>query len=89
MFYSNNFQETTITINDEQYNMEYDVANLMPGSVRAFGNIYVIPDEPIEFTFFTISDRIAGYTPMNGTREFIGNIVSTVVGRDLLFEESV
>lgn len=87
MLHSNNFQETSITLKNQQYRMEYDLADTIPGSVRAFGNIYVNDDDPIQFTFFTLNNKIAGYTPMNGTKEFIGNIVFTVLGYNLPFEE--
>lgn len=88
MLYSQNYQETNIIINGKQFKMEYDLATTInANSVRAFGNIYLDPDnDPMEFTFFTINGKIAGYTPMNGTKEFIANIVSTVVGKELPFE---
>jgi hypothetical protein len=69
MLHSKKYKETRITIEGISYRMEYDLADTMPGSVRAFGNIYMDPEDPLEFTFFTINNQIAGYTPMNGTKE--------------------
>ena len=87
MLHSNNYQETMITINGNQYKMEYDLATTInDNSVRGFGNIYIESDNPMEFTFFTLNGRIAGYTPMDGKKDLIGNIVSTVVGKELPFE---
>lgn len=87
MLHSTNYQETEITIGGNQFRMEYDLSNVIPGSFRAFGNIYVNPEEPIEFTFFTINNKIGGYTPMNGTKEFIGSIVHAVLGQHLPYED--
>jgi len=86
MFQNNNFQEANINLNGQQYKLEFNITNPMEGSITVFGNIYINSDDPIEFTFFTINNRIAGYTPMNGTKEFIGNIVSSILGHELPFE---
>jgi len=88
MLQSDNFKETVITINGNKYRMEYDVATTInDNSLRGFGNIYIDADkDPVQFTFTTLNGRIAGYTPMNGTKEFISNLVSTVVGKELPFE---
>jgi alpha-amylase/alpha-mannosidase (GH57 family) len=86
MLASNNFQETTITLDGKQYRMEYDLAAAIENSVRCFGNIYLNEDKPMEFTFFTLNNKIAGYTPMNGKKEFIANIVETTTGKNLPFE---
>lgn len=87
MLQSNYFQETTITINGNQYKMDYDLATAKSGAVRAFGNIYVDSMKPIPFTFFTINNKIAAYTPKKEPKEFIGNVVSAVLGEDLPFYE--
>lgn len=87
MLASNNFKKTKITLDRKEFDMEYDLAKVMEGSVRGFGNIYTDSEEPMEFTFFTLNNKIAGYTPMNGTKEFIGSIVSAVLGHELPFED--
>lgn len=87
MLHSLNFQNTTIVINGQQYPMEYELKEMMPKSYAGFGNIYVNQDEPFEFTFFTVNDKIGGYTPMNATRDLISNIVLTVTGVNYPFED--
>lgn len=83
MLHSDNFQETTITLNDHEYRMEYDVQQATVNSIAGFGNIYINEDEPMEFTFFTIDGRIAGYTPMNLKKEVIADIVEAAIGQRL------
>jgi hypothetical protein len=91
MLHSNNFQKTTITIDGKEFEMEYDLAKYDEKSLRAFGNIYTDPDDKEndskiqQFTFFTINNEIAGYTPMNGKREFISAIATAVLGVTLPF----
>lgn len=87
MLHSNNFQETMITINNEEYRIEYDVAPAIENSIRGFGNIYMDEENPLEFTFFTLNNQIAGYTPMNARRDLIANIVETTTGQRIPFED--
>src|SRR5207245_6264733 len=75
MLASNNFQTTNITINGKEFKMEYDLATTINTDVRVFGNIYINPERPTQFTIIVTNNKIAGYTPMNGTKEFIGSIV--------------
>lgn len=81
MLFSNNFQTTIFTWDDKNFKMEYDL-RASPDGNSAFGNIYINGenDEPNEFTFFTVNGRVAGYTPMNGKKEYIGAIVETILG---------
>src|SRR5215467_1225840 len=75
MLYSRNFEETIIILNGgNRYRIEFDLSRLNENSVRCFGNIYINPEDPIEFTYFTVNNEIGGYTPMNAAREFIGDI---------------
>ena len=85
MLHSERFQTTVFNFQDKSFKMEYDLRITPEGSDVGFGNIYIKGDdeEPSEFTFFTINGRIAGYTPMNGTKEYIGAIVETVTGKKL------
>ena len=87
MLHSENFKETTITINGEKCRMEYDVAPAIENSFRGFGNIYMAgKNEPLEFTFFTLNDQISGYTPMNIKKEIMADIVDATTGQRLPFE---
>lgn len=83
MLHSANYLTTTFTFEGKSFNMEYDLKITPEGSYVGFGNIYFKgkDEEPAEFTFFTINDRVAGYTPMNGKKEYIGAIVETVTGK--------
>ena len=85
MLHSERFQTTVFNFQDKSFKMEYDLRITPEGSDVGFGNIYIKGDdeEPSEFTFFTINGRIAGYTPINGTKEYIGAIVETVTGKKL------
>ena len=85
MLHSERFQTTVFNFQDKSFKMEYDLRITPEGSDVGFENIYIKGDdeEPSEFTFFTINGRIAGYTPMNGTKEYIGAIVETVTGKKL------
>ncbi len=86
MLHSDKFQETTIEINGKESRMEYDVAPAIQNSVRGFGNIYIdLEKDPMEFTFFTLNNQIAGYTPMNINREIISEIVEITTGSKLDF----
>lgn len=91
MLHSLNYKETTINIEGKELEMEYDFSDLDEKSSRGFGNIYTDPDDKetddkiIQFTFFTLNNEIAGFTPMNGKREFISQIVKAVTGKDLAF----
>ena len=87
MLHSDKFQETTIIIDGKEYKMEYDVSQAMEKSIRGFGNIYIDEEEPMQFTFFTIDNKIAAYTPMNGTKDFISNIVETATGHKFPFSD--
>ncbi len=85
MLYNTNFKTTTFIFNEKGFKMEYDLKITPEGSYVASGNIYIngADEEPTEFTFFTINNRVAGYTPMNWKKEYIGAIVETVTGKKL------
>jgi len=83
MLHSANYQITTFTFEGKSFNMEYDLK-----ITAGFDNIYLKgeDEEPAVFTFFTINDRVAGYTLMNGKKEYIGAIVETVTGKQFLVD---
>ncbi len=85
MLHSQNFETTTFKFEEKNFKMEYDLKISQQGAYVGFGNIYFNGEEndPAEFTFFTMNDRVAGYTPINGTKEYIGAIVETVTGKKL------
>ena len=88
MLHSDKFQMTVFSFQNKSFKMEYDLRVTPEGSDVGFGNIYIKGDEeePTEFTFFTINGRVAGYTPMNATKEYMGAIVQTVTGKKLLVD---
>lgn len=85
MLHSEKFQTTVFNFQNKSFKMEYDLKMKPDGSDVGFGNIYLIgeDEDPLEFTFFTINGRVAGYTPLNVTKEYIGAIVETVTGKKL------
>jgi hypothetical protein len=91
MLHSNKFQTTTFNFDDKSFKIEYDLTVTPEGSYVGFGNIYINgeDEEPTEFTFFTILGRVADYTPMNGTKEYIGAIVETVTGKKLSVDNAL
>lgn len=88
MLHSTKFKQTVFNWEGQQFKIEYDLSTLSDKSSAGFGNIYIKEGEdPLSFTFFTINNQIAGYTPMNGTKDFISAIVETVMGVKLTFSD--
>ena len=53
MLQSQKFTSSKITIDDKEYDMEYERNNLNANSDMSFGNIYFNKNEPLEFTITT------------------------------------
>ena len=89
MLHSDKFQSTTFNFDNKSFKMEYDL-NVTHDGTFGFGNIYLNgeDEEPTEFTFIIMLDRVTGYTPMNGTKEYIGTIVETVTGKKLPVDDA-
>ena len=66
--------------------MDYDLNRLNKTSIRCFGEISIDLGKRMEFSFFTIDNKVFGYTPTNWTKEFISILVYATLGRELPFE---
>jgi hypothetical protein len=83
MFNSNNFTTSEITYKTKVCKLEYEDTPMQGNSLLGSGNLYLNGDneEPMEFTFATLNDKIMTYTPMNCDKELIGNIVEIITGK--------
>ena len=87
MTISKTLTKTFLTCKGRLCEMDYDLNRLNKTSIRCLGTISIDLDKRLEFSFFTINDKIAGYTPTSWAKEFISSIVSATLGRELPFEE--
>ena len=74
-----------LAFNGKICEMEYDLNRLNKTAIRCIGEIFDL-DKRMEFSFFTIDNKVSGYTPTNWTKEFISTLVSATLGRELPFE---
>lgn len=87
MYHSKNFIQKEIIIEGNSYQMEYDLKNAGEDSIVCFGNIHTDEERVIEFSFVTLNNKIAMYVPLNGSKEFISNIVTTIMNQEIPFED--